>query len=60
MQDEYAYLRGQYQEIVQHCEYLLSHSIDPGIRARASESKTRAEAELARLQRQMSCTPVEA
>ncbi len=53
-QDEYAYLRNQYQEILSHCEYLLKHSGDPKILAHANESKQRATADLARLNRQTS------
>lgn len=56
MRDEYSFLRSQYEEIVEHCEYLLNHSADPNIRARADDSKKRAQAELARLDRQMAAT----
>lgn len=55
MKDEYAYLRGQYESIVQHCEYLLRNSVDAAIRARALDSKKKAAAELARLDRQLAC-----
>lgn len=55
MKDEYAYLRGQYESIVQHCEYLLRNSVDAAIRARALDSKKKATAELARLDRQLAC-----
>ena len=51
MQDEYSYLRGQYQEIVEHCEYLLRNAVDPAILAKARESLRHASAELARLNR---------
>lgn len=53
MRDEYAYLRGQYEEIVRHCDYLLHNSADPKVLAKANESKQKASAELARLNRQM-------
>jgi len=56
MRDEYSFLRSQYQEIVEHCEYLLSHSIDPNIRNKAKDSKSKAQAELARLDRQVAAT----
>lgn len=56
MVDEYSFLRSQYEEIVEHCEYLLSHSIDPNIRVKAEDSKLKAQAELARLNRQMAAT----
>jgi len=56
MRDEYSFLRSQYEEIVEHCEYLLSHSLDPMIRAKADDSKKQAEAELARLDRQVAAT----
>ena len=49
MPDEYAFLRGQYEEILRHCEYLLRNSADPKILAMANASKQRAEVELARL-----------
>jgi len=58
MQDEQTYLRGQYEEIVQHCEYLLRNAVDPKILARALESKLRAAAELARLDREMASLPM--
>ena len=51
MQDEYTYLRGQYEAIMQHCEYLLRASSDPKILALAMESKRQAAAELAKLKR---------
>ena len=50
--DEYAYLRKQYQEVLKHCEYLLQNTADPATLARANESKQRAQSELARLNRQ--------
>ena len=56
MRDEYSFLRSQYQEIVEHCEYLLRHSIDPNIRNKAKDSKIKAQAELARLDRQVAAT----
>ena len=56
MRDEYSFLRSQYEEIVEHCEYLLSHSIDPKIRAKADVSKRKAQSELARLDRQVAAT----
>jgi len=57
MQDQYAYLRGQYEEIVEHCEYLLRNSIDPGIRAKAQDSMQKAMTQLARLNRQLTGIP---
>jgi hypothetical protein len=56
MRDEYSFLRSQYEEIVEHCEYLLSHSIDPSIRNKAKDSKVKAQAALARLDRQVAAT----
>ena len=53
MKDEYTYLRGQYEEVLRHCEYLLRNSADPIILSRANESKQRAQEELARLNRQV-------
>jgi len=58
MKDEYQYLRGQYEEIVTHCEYLLRNSADPVVRAKANESKQKASAELARLDRQLLAIPL--
>jgi hypothetical protein len=57
MKDEYEYLRGQYEEILRHCDYLLRNSGDPTILARANESKQKASAELARLNRQLLAIP---
>jgi hypothetical protein len=51
MQDEYAYLRGQYEAIVDHCEYLLRISSDPTILRMAEKSRRQAAAELAKLNR---------
>ena len=51
MQDEYTYLREQYEEILAHCEYLLRNSVDERILALAKDSMKRAAAELARLNR---------
>jgi hypothetical protein len=54
MVDEYAYLRNQYLEIIQHCDYLLRSSADTATLARANESKQHAQKELARLNRNVS------
>ena len=54
MVDEYAFLRSQYLEIIEHSDYLLKHSPDPMILARAKESKRCAEYELERLNRSQS------
>jgi hypothetical protein len=51
MVDEYAYLRSQYLEIIEHCDYLLRHSADTKTLARANESKQLAQQELARINR---------
>ena len=53
MKDEYNYLRGQYEEVLRHCEYLLRNSADPVVLARANETKQRTQADLARLNRQI-------
>ena len=49
MHDEYSFLRGQYEEILRHCDYLLRHSTDVRVLSMASESKERAEHGLAEL-----------
>ncbi len=51
MKDEYSYLRGQYEAILQHCEYLLHNSADPKILMMARDSMQKASSELARLNR---------
>jgi hypothetical protein len=54
MVDEYAYLRNQYLEIIEHCNYLLRSSADPATLTRANESKQQAQHDLARLNRNAS------
>jgi hypothetical protein len=49
VKDEYAYLRGQYLEIIEHCEYLLQNSADPVVLSRANETKQCAMDKLARM-----------
>ena len=57
MQDEYAYLRAQCEEILDHCDYLLRHCVDPKVLAKAEESKQKAAEQLERLNRQSACEP---
>jgi len=56
MVDEYSYLRNQYLEIIQHCDYLLRNSADSATLARANESKQQAQRDLARLNRNVHLT----
>ena len=49
MADEYFYLRNQYVEIIDHCDYLLRTTADPATLAKANESKQQAQRDLARL-----------
>lgn len=51
MNDEYNYLRTQYLEIIDHCEYLLHNSADPNVLWKAKDTKLRAEEKLASLNR---------
>ena len=56
MVDEYAYLRNQYLEIIEHCNYLLRSSADPTTLSRANDSKQQAQRDLARLNRNVHLT----
>jgi hypothetical protein len=49
VKDEYAFLRNQYLEIIEHCEYLLNNSGDPQVLSKANETKRSAMEKLARL-----------
>lgn len=49
MKDEYAFLRSQYLEIIEHCEYLLRNSGDPVVLSKANETRQTATEKLARL-----------
>ena len=54
MNDEYNYLRTQYLEIIDHCEYLLRNSADPDVLWKAKDTKLRAAEKLASLNRRTS------
>ncbi len=49
MIDEYAYLRSQYEAIIEHTSYLLRNCPDRDTLNRAYESRQRAQHDLARL-----------
>jgi hypothetical protein len=52
--DEYNYLRTQYVEIIDHCDYLLHNSADPNVLWKAKDTKLRAVEKLANLNRRKS------
>ncbi len=52
MHSQFAFLRGQYEEIIDYCDYLLRNSTDSTVIANAITSKERAVQYLERLQRE--------
>lgn len=47
--DDYAYLRSQYEAIIEHTEYLMKNSPDKRVVETAHQSKRRAQHDLERL-----------